>query len=273
MYHNYPPKGGKRLKIIIVDDERNARESLENQMKQIPQITGIAMFQSPYEAIDYVRKNPVDVAFLDIEMPEINGIQMAMRLKAINTKINIVFVTGYSQYAAEAFDTEASDYLLKPATVERIQTALMRLRNPVLKPTSRIRIQTFGNFEVFADDKPVIFSRAKSKELLAYLIDRKGAGVTKKELSVILWEDDDYSRKRQTHLQILVSEMMKTLAAVDAGHIITKGYNSLAVDKTKFDCDFYRYLEGESRAFNMYIGEYMANYSWAEFTNAALDMM
>ena len=131
------------MKIIIVDDERNSLENLHMKMKQIPQITGIEVFQNPLSAFTYASRNPVDIAFLDIEMPEMTGIEMAQQLKSINPKLNIIFVTAYDNYAINAFELKASDYLMKPTTVESIQNAIKNLRHPVSRPSEYICMQTF----------------------------------------------------------------------------------------------------------------------------------
>jgi len=116
------------MKAIIVDDEQLVCENLEIKLRQIPQITQTAMFINPYDALSYAEQNPIDIAFLDIEMPEVGGMEMARRLTSITPSINIIFVTGHSKYAIDAFKVEASDYLLKPVTIENILGALERLQ-------------------------------------------------------------------------------------------------------------------------------------------------
>ena len=123
---------------------------------------------------------------------------------------------------------------------------------------------------MWINSKPITFAWSKSRELLAYLVDRKGATITKKELAAVLWDDDDYSRNRQSHLQKVIVKMMKTLKEANAAHIVIRNRNYLSVDKTAFDCDYYRYLENDPSVSNKYLGEYMMEYSWAEKTLAKL---
>jgi two-component SAPR family response regulator len=260
------------MNIIAVDDEQFALMDLRAAIEEALPDAALLCLDTSKAALEYASANIVDIAFLDINMGGMNGLELAKRLKGVHAKTNIVFVTGYSHYAVDAFGTDASDYLLKPVSAEKVGAALKRLRDPVQPSGFRIQVQCFGNFEVFADNRPVVFGLAKAKEMLAYLVDRQGAGITKKQLSAVLWEDDDYSRSRQSHLQVLVCEMMKNLKSVNADDIIIKEYNSLAVDKTKFGCDYYSYLDGDPKAINRFVGEYMAGYSWAEFTSATLTM-
>lgn len=204
------------------------------------------------------------------KMYGMNGIELALHFKMAFSKINLIFVTGFSEYAQDAFALRASGYITKPVTVERIQEELDNLRNPIQEKTARIRVQTFGNFEVFADNEPLKFHRSRTKELLAYLIDRKGAGVTMAELAAVLWEDREYNRSLQNQVQVHISDLLKTLRAANAAEMIVKKHNFISVDVRRFDCDYYRFLNGEVSVINAFTGEYMVNYSWAELTTGRL---
>ncbi|MEG0379241.1 MAG: two-component system response regulator, partial [Eubacterium sp.] len=74
-----------------------------------------------------------------------------------------------------------------------------------------IRVQTFGNFEIFVGGKAMKFKRSRSKEVLAYLIDRQGAGACTRELAAVIWGDEPYTRSRQKQMQVLIHELCKTL--------------------------------------------------------------
>ena len=120
------------------------------------------------------------------------------------------------------------------------------------------------------DNAPLRFGLAKAKELFAYLVDRKGSGSTTAELISVLWEDRDLSHSLQSQFQTVAADMIKTFKAVNAGDILIKKRNYLSVDTEKLDCDYYNFLKGDIRAINSYAGEYMRNYSWAEFTTGFL---
>ncbi len=261
------------MNIIAVDDERPALWTLEQAINNAKSDADLACFLSANDALEYAYKNIVDVAFLDIQMDEINGLILAKKLKNINPLVNIIFISGYNDYMADAFDMIVSGYVMKPINPDRIILELENLRYPVKSTFKGLRIQCFGNFEVFMDGVPVEFKRLKSKEALAYLVDRKGASVNKKTLASVLIEDKQYTRSIQSYIHIIVSEMIHSLENVDSGDIIIKKHNSYAVDPSKFSCDFYSYENGEPSAINGYRGEYMTNYSWAEFTTGQLEDM
>ena len=260
------------MKVIAVDDEKYALDNIMVELKKLPHIMETTAFSSASAALAYVRGTPVDIAFLDIEMGGLGGLMLAKYIKEACPACSIVFVTGHSQYAVDAYKMHASGYLMKPVTAEDIQTELDYLaQQPVsLQQKSRIRVQCFGNFEVFVDEKRVVFGRSKSKELLAYLIDRRGAGAKISEIAEIIWEDGVYNRSRQNQMQCFISEMVKTLKSVDANSMIIRNRNSISVDTSRIDCDYYDFLRGDVSAVNAYTGEYMAGYSWAEFTTGFL---
>lgn len=259
------------MRIIAVDDERLSLRAISNAVREVLPDAQVHCFLKPRQAVDYARENPVDIAFLDIEMGVMSGLELAKALKDIHGQVNIIFVTGFSQYALDAFSVSASGYLLKPVDAGSVRRELENLRHPMPAAPKGVRIQAFGNFEVFVNNRPVAFRRTKSKEVLAYLVDRRGAGVTKKELAAVLWGDQAYSKSNQVYLQMLVSEMIKALTEAGAGDIIIRRRNSLSIDTTKVECDYYDYLKWKPGAVNAYQGEYMANYSWAEFTIGLLE--
>ncbi|MCL2805016.1 MAG: response regulator [Treponema sp.] len=265
------------MNIIAVDDEKYLLADIEKTIKEAIEgawgSSTVKSFRKPIDALEYAKENCIDTAFLDIKMIGMNGLELAKKLKDINKNTNIVFVTGYSEYAVDSYSIPASGYILKPVTKEAVLNAMKYLRNPVeVKTEGKIRVQTFGNFDVFIENKPLMFGRSKAKEAFAYLIDRKGSYVTSAEIAAILWEDKKYDRSLQNQTQVIISCMMKTLKDNKISDVIIKGRNQIAVDKSKIKCDYYDFLNWDIAAVNAYVGEYMANYSWAEMTAGELMM-
>lgn len=258
------------MNIIAVDDEALALGYMLKILKEAAPESHLEGFENPFDALDYLREHPVDIAFLDIEMYGLNGIELAKQFKDAAPSVKIIFSTGFPDYALEAFSVHASGYLLKPPTVEAVKTEIDNLELPPAGSMKRVRVQTFGNFEVFVDGVPLRFGRAKAKELFAYLVDRKGAGATTAELISVLWEDRDLSHSLQSQFQTVAADMLKTFKAVNAEDTLIKKRNYLSVDTEKLDCDYFNFLKGDTHAINSYAGEYMSNYSWAEFTTGFL---
>lgn len=261
------------MEILLADDERLALEVLKEAVHKACPDASLYDFQKTGELLEFAVEHPCDVAFLDIEMRSMNGIELAKRLKEINPSVNIVFATGYSEYMGQAFSMHVSGYLLKPVTWQAVKEELENLRHPVAQERDTgLRIQTFGNFEVFYNGRPLRFARSKAKELFAYLIHKRGTGCGTREIAALLFEDQPYSLTLQKQVQTIMSAMMKSLKEVGAEDCIIRTYNYTAVDVKRIEnCDYYRFLKWDVKAVNEYTGEYMMNYSWAEFVIGYLD--
>ena len=259
------------MNIIVVDDERAPLEDLEQVLKNVCPDATIRGFSSPKSALEHACSNRVDLAFLDIEMAGMNGLQLAKGLKDIYGKVNIIFTTGHPQYALDAYEIHACGYLLKPVSKDAVIESMDYLHHPVgITEQKKIRVQTFGNFEVYADGKPVMFSRSKTRELLAYLVMRKGSQCSNNEIVAALWENKPDSAALQNQYRHLVMDLKKTLKSISSEDILLKKRGSLAILPEKITCDLYDFYAGDIVAVNSYSGEFMAQYSWAEFYNAHL---
>lgn len=250
------------MKILLVDDEQlqliRLQKAVEDALQEEAEIHS---FSNSAEAAEQGKSQAFDIAFLDIEMPRLNGIQLAKRLKASHPKINIVFVTAYDQYALDAHRLHASGYVTKPVSKQKILDELQNLRNPIEVPSSSaLQIKCFGNFEVFHQGHPLDFSYKKSKELFAYLVDREGAAINVNELNAVLWEEDHPS-----YLRNLIADIQSTLKRIGAGDVFVKRHNECYLDVDKVDCDAYQYKKGNPDAIRAYRGEYMNQYSWPLF--------
>ena len=253
------------MRIIAVDDERIALSGLEMILNKAAPKAEIAAFRQAQDALAYAARMRVDVAFLDVRMQEINGIFLAERLQETNPEINIIFVTGYDEYAREAISLHASGYITKPVTLEKVRVELEALRYPVeAKEKPLLRVQCFGNFEVFTPSgKPLHFSRTKAKETFAYLVYKRGASCTPREVAAVLFEDAPYDEKQQAYIQQIIHAMMKSLRQAGAEDVVIKQYKAMAINPEAIDCDFYRYMK-HGAASAPFMGEYMAQYGWAE---------
>ena len=260
------------MNILAVDDEYFALELMKHSLESVAGNSTVYLCRDVRSALDTAQKNKIDVAFLDIHMPEKNGIELALDLKRLNPKINIVFATGFSEYMKEGIDLRMSGYIMKPVTPEAVKTELENLRNPIeWNREKRVKILTFGNFDVFVDGELLKFERKQAKEILAYLVDKRGTSATYPELAAMLWEDEEYDRTKQKNLQVYVASLVKTLGGVGINDLILKNRQGILVNTKIVDCDYYRFLEGDTRAINSFTGQYMSAYSWAEFTVGYLE--
>lgn len=254
--------------IVAVDDEKPARILLENTLKAVRPEAEIHMFSAPEELLEYVEKYSADIAVLDICMySDLNGVTLAKRLKELNVKINIIFATAHEKFLKDAMSLHASGYIMKPVTEGEVRKELDDLRHPLLEEKGALlKVRCFGNFDVFTLDNELLhFERSRAKEVFAYLIYRRGASCTIREIAAVLFEDEPYDRKQQGYTQKIISSLMNTLRQCGAADLVVKKYNSIAIRPELVDCDYYRFEKMDVAAIDLYGNEYMAQYSWAEF--------
>ena len=146
----------KRANCIVVDDEPVAREILENHLGRIDTITVVASCKSAIEAFKIINTHPVDLIFLDINMPDISGISFA---KSMSKEYKVIFTTAYREYAVDGFDLKAVDYLLKPISFERLLQGINKFfeENSVIVPmqSEEIHIEKDDSIFVRSDRKMV----------------------------------------------------------------------------------------------------------------------
>ena len=255
------------MRIIAIDDEELALEGCISAInKAIPNANTMG-FTSGKQALENIDKFDPQIAFLDVEMRTDNGIDVAKKLQKNNPRINIIFVTGYSEYMKEAFELYASGYIMKPVTPAKVQDAYEHLRFPVEEEESpRLKVHTFGEFEVFTKDGlPLDFAYSKTRELLAVLIDANGAMRTFDQIMDRIWQDEDDPSGHRSYMRNLFADMSRIFSENDCAEALIRRRGEAGINKEYFDCDYFQYLDGR-REDSGFAGEYMNQYSWAEPT-------
>ena len=251
---------------IAVDDEVLMLNALVSALEASSDITKVNKFSDCEAALDFARNNQIDVAFLDINMRGMGGLALAEKIIEVCPNCKIVFCTGYEEYAIPAFKLHASGYLMKPIAAEDVQGEIDNIKG-VRQKEKLLTVSCFGNFEVYVKDEKMMFKRLKTKELFAFLIDRKGAGMTAKQICAVLFPDDTDDTKNAAYLRQLFMDLKNTLKAVGAENVLCHETPCYRVDTSLIKCDYISYLESGKPEF---YGEYMTQYSWAEETCAML---
>lgn len=258
--------------IFAVDDEESVLEETKAVLSRT--VTGVEVmtFKRGAAALEAVRQGmKPDAVFCDIEMPGLSGLEFAVRLKELSPETRIIFVTGYEKYAVQAFRIKVHGYLMKPLTVDEVREELSYLPKPYPEAApEKLNIRCFGFFDVFWQGESVMFPRKKTKELLAYLVDRKGAACTAEEIAVALWEESVDRKAELQRVRTILSDLKSALKAIGMEDVLIREHRQIALRTELLDCDYYRMLAGDMDALNTYHGEYMKQYSWAELTNAHL---
>ncbi|MBQ9325449.1 MAG: response regulator [Clostridia bacterium] len=261
------------MTAICVDDEVLILQLTMSMCSELSEITNVEGFSNSGAVLEWLQTHQPDIALLDIDMPGMNGLMLAKEIKEMYPDTAILFLTGYPQYAMEAFSVHATGYLLKPVEKERLAAEVsyalsgrIRKREP-----AHIEVHTFGGFEVYVDGRKIVFKRSKSKELLAYLIDWEGQSVKRASAFTALWEDAPYDRPMQKQMDVVIRSLKGTLEEYGIAQILQIKGGDMWIVPDEVDCDLYRFIRGDAQAINAYHGEYMSDYSWASLTEAHLD--
>jgi len=259
------------MKVICVDDEKFVLADILETIQEIPEIQEATGFRDVHEALKFLETNSIQIAFLDIDMPEMTGLELCKKIHEVSPMTAVIFTTGYPQFALDAFKNHAIGYLLKPIKKEAVEAELENYK--ALQKTAfaedsqkpRFYAKTFGSFDFYVDGVPVKFGRSKAKEFLAFLIDRQGNSCSRKDIAATVFEDTVYDRNTQSYMTKILADLKKSLEAVGAADIIKHTGDTYSADFTQFGCDFIDYLNGKPmNESDMYHGEYMVQYGWAE---------
>ncbi|MBY0223608.1 response regulator [Sporosarcina aquimarina] len=275
------------IRAILVDDEPLALQLFSHKLRTFEDLEVIKTFANPLLLLEGLQQLSFNVAFLDIEMPGINGIDLAEHILSVHPSVCIVFVSAYRDYAIEAFELNSIDYILKPLTDERLQKTILRLRQhllatpaqqPGLVPYEELKIQCFAEFTVYSNGQPVKWKTAKVKELFAFFITHHRTFINRDVLIDILWPDTEYD-KAKIQLHTALSHLRKTLATIGHPKVITFANQSYCLDLSNFQCDAINIehllikhskitpdnVQLFEEAINQYKGDYMEQegYEWS----------
>ena len=260
------------MTIIVVDNSAKALTQTSEVVASLNPDAELVRYTSSAAALADARVRDIDVAFIETDMPELNGLDLGRYLVDLHPLINLVFLSKKYGGAYDAMQLHASGYLLKPVNQEGVKRELDDLRHPESeKNHKRVFAQTFGNFELFVDGKPVQFKYSRTKEIVALLVNNRGAQTTNGEIIGALWEDDGDPEKKASYLSNLRQDLQNTMTKLKLTDIIVKQRGSLGIAVDRIECDLYDWLEKKQKSKYRYLGDYMNQYSWAEYIHAELD--
>ncbi len=247
------------MNAIVLDDEKESILLFTSHVIDIPDLS-INVFAKKWEdALDYVSENKVDIAFLDIVMPDINGVDLAERMISLSPSLKIVFITGYSQDVdkiKERLGDNLFAFCYKPYDEETIRGILARARE---EKDSNVVFKTFPHFDMYVNDVLVDFKRAKAKELLALMVDHRGGEVTMDEAITKLWIDKNVDLSKRLYRDAVCRLRMK-LKEYGIEDLVNFNRARLSLNVDGVHCDFWDY---QDRKEVIFCGEYMRPYEWA----------
>ncbi|WP_342424086.1 response regulator [Paenibacillus sp. FSL E2-0178] len=278
------------IRAMLVDDERLALIKLQLMLEELTSVQILAAFTDPYEAVKAAPELDPEVIFLDIDMPEMNGVQAGEILQNLCPRAKIIFVTAYNNYAVDAFELNALDYVLKPVSRSRLVKTIQRLEERIeLEPDNKITdhqimIRSLQSLRFERGGQPLSNIRwrtSKAQELFAYLFHNRNRFVSKDSLIDLLWPDFNL-KKASTHLYTTIYQVRQCLkqGEIDLPINNVSGGEGYTLETGGALIDSYEWEKGlltlepvsagniqeHQRLLDFYTGDYLADYDylWAE---------
>lgn len=261
------------MNIYAVTSDKKELSRLRTILEDISPDVEISCHDDPLSALAEAREGAYpDVAFLRLDMPELGGLDLGRYLKELYPFVNVIIISDGREAAYDAMKLRASGYVISPFSGEDVRDELNELRyrgSHTMK--NRVYIQTFGDFEIFVDGEPVSFKYTRTKEVVAVLVNNRGAQTTNGEIIASLWEDDGDPEKKLSYLRNLRQDLQNTLTRLNLEGLIIKQRGSMSIVPDRVECDLYDWLDKKKESRYQYTGDYMNQYSWPEFFHAELD--
>ncbi len=276
------------MKVLVIDDEQAMHLVMRQLLSQIDGVDVAGCYQHPAEAVEQIRREAIDLVFIDIKIGQDNGLQVARELRAAHRELDIVFVTSHKEYAMDSFDSYPLDYMIKPVSKSRLEQTVARAAARIRErsehrisnaPLGRLTVRALGGFEVRSgQDRLVTWISKKSMELFAYLLMQRGRPVSKSRIIEHIFSDMPF-KNAGTYLNTTVYQLRKALHAHGHKNVIIHSqeqywlvFDQIEADFAKFEdqvSQFHmldaRELEAALACEQLYIGELFGDrsYEWS----------
>ena len=254
------------MKTILVDDEAWSINQMKEELTEYKQVEIVGSFEDPREALEFAKQNEVEFALLDIEMPYMNGLELGRRLREMNPKVILIYLTVYENYLKEAIlNLKADYYLLKPYDNKDIEDVVSRALSLSSRMEKRVVIRTFGGFEVYMDGELVHLVNRKAKELLALCVHMEGKHVSMEKAVDTLWEDHPYDSSVKSLYRKAVIYLNSVFRERGITDVFENGRGYCCIRRENVTCDDFDYLAGKHEIdVNDESNGYLPEYVWAE---------
>lgn len=287
-------------RIIVVDDEMLALKRFEHIVQKENRVKLVETFSDGLEALEFIKENTIDIAFLDIEMPEINGLELANRMLEVDPYINIMFVTAYDQYALEAFKAHAIGYMLKPLDITAFSEQISQFAktkeprkldahtSTAATKSKKLIVRFLGQSLCYDEDTPntpITFRTAKAYELFALLVHHYKTPLSKFTILDVLFPEADYDKANKL-FYVTCSYLRSAFSKLDYPDMLLRDNDNYRINTAAIDCDYIKLVDSESKLSNLEIdelstlasycnGEYLMgkSYEWSIETKAYVETL
>ncbi len=251
--------------FILVSEDLKQKKLYEKAIIKYDKDASI-IYKNKYDDIIYeLDTRDIKACIINLETKALDGLKLARNIFEDYPKTKAILAS-IKDNALNSFRSHPFTFLVNPSEKDIINE-LNDLK--VTKGDLKIVAKTFGNFDLFVNDEAIKFKRSKSKELLAYLIYRRGTSTSASELIVNLWEDKDVDRTTRSMIHNLISDIKQTLADYNIEYIFSYERNSYRINPNLIECDYYDFLDNPK--LKNYMGDFLSNYEWAFYVSSNLE--
>ncbi len=239
------------MKVLLVDDESAMLLAMKILLTKMEGVELIGAFQSANAALEFMEGKEVDLAFLDIEIAGDSGLELARRLRAMHSGLDIVFTTSHTEFAMQAYDVYPLDYMVKPILRTRLSQTIARAianrRTPSAQNDenagNRLSIRGLGCFEASGRQTgSVKWISRKSMELFAYLLIHQGRSISKMRVLDELFPEMPF-KNAEAYLYTAVYQLRKALSEHGCKHMVVSAQEKYRVDTDGVDIDFIQFQQ------------------------------
>lgn len=249
------------MRTVIVDDDEVSLSILQELCGMSSEVELIGTFTEPNEAVAFAENNYIEFALLDIEMPGMTGIELAGKLREKVPKLVVIFTTAYEDYYMQAMGIMADFYMMKPYSKVKVEDAVERARLLCGRLDKRIKVTMIGPYSIILDGKPVKFTNAKARELLALCLDHRGGLVSREEAVDKLWAEKEYDKKAKKLFNKAENYIKHFCVDHQLESFFVTTYQGCYIDPSFVECDFYAYADEHGK---YSIPEnYLQEFEWA----------
>ena len=259
------------MRAILVDDEAIMLRSFMRNSKDIPNLNVVAQFQTAEEAISYAEENTFELALLDVCLPRMDGIELAVKLREIHPGLLIVFISAYDDYLRNFNEIGGDYYIIKPYKKETIQMMMEKMSILASRLYKEIYIQMFGRFNVLKNGTPLKLS-GKAKEILALVASRQGKEISNEEIYSIIWENREYSNEHMKVYYNALSRLKHALKDAEVSELLISTAHGQMLNTSVCDCDYFAWQDKAMDERERFEGEFLTEYSWGEEILAGMVM-
>lgn len=250
------------MRTIIVDNDQAELRRFSQLSQGVRDIQIVGQFESDLEALMYVRENPVELAFLNISVSSAGGITLAKELRKIREGMLIVFASESGKWINDANKIGGDYYLIKPYSRGALEMAKDRVRLIAQRLKRTLTIQTFGEFTVLKEGKPISLA-GKAKEILALLVSRRRQEISNRELYAILWPGREYRNHNMSVLYNALNRLRNSLRKEDAENLLITTAHGHMINTELFDCDYYMWEDAAPGEREEFEATFLSQYMWA----------